>query len=117
MAETRWQDIYLRLKENSIDVYSPGQHAGKCEAKYAVVKEAGASQVAGISQQQALYDIMCYVPKNQYSTLGVYVEQIKTVMKSLKPMIMPMYMETTPFYDDSVEAWMVSIQYRNMKKI
>lgn len=117
MAETRWQDIYLKLKECLIDVYSPGQHEGICTENYTVVKEAGASQVAGISQQQVLYDIMCYVPKNKYSTLGTYVEQIKTVMKDMKPMIMPTYVETTPIFDDAVEGYMVSIQYRNMKKI
>lgn len=117
MAATRWQDIYLCLKNNSINVYSPGQKSGECTENYTVVKETGASQVAGILQQQVLYDIMCYVPSNKYSTLGNYVEQIKEIMKNLKPMIMPTYVETAAFYDDAVKAWMISIQYRNMKKI
>lgn len=117
MAATRWQDIYLSLKNNGINTYSPGQKSGECTENYTVVKETGASQVAGISQQQVLYDIMCYVPNNKYSTLGAYTEQIKEAMKSLKPMILPTHTETAAFYDDTVKAWMVSIQYRNMKKI
>jgi len=59
---------------------------------------------------------MCYVPKNQFTYLEQYVDKVKTIMEGLKPMIMPMHYETPSFYDDTVKAHMISIQYRNYKK-
>lgn len=38
-------------------------------------------------------------------------------MRGMAPMIMPTYTETQSFYDESVKAHMVSVQYRNYRKI
>lgn len=118
MAEkTRFMDIYKHLSANGVETYSPGQKKGECTEPYVVVKDAGTTQIPGFSSTQTLYDVMCYVPKNRFTLLEQYVEQVEAVMKQLKPMIMPTYFKTPSFFDDTVQAYMISIQYRNSKKI
>lgn len=117
MEKTRYMDIYKHLNDNGIEVYTPSQHKGECKSSYAVVKDAGTIQYGTFSSTQTLYDVMCYVPKDRFTDLEQYVEKVKGIMKELRPMIMPTYIETTSFYDDTVKAHMISIQYRNMKKL
>jgi hypothetical protein len=114
---SQWQNIYRHLKAAGIDVYSPGQHQGDCTAPYTVLRDAGLSQLASFSSTQALYEVLCYVPLNQFSLLEPYVEEVKTAMEGLKPAIMPMHYQTASFLDDTVKGHMVSIQYRNNRKI
>lgn len=117
MADTRWQDIYLKLKEKGIDVYAPSQKIGECQKKYVVVSDAGTSQYQQYSSTQTLYDIMCYVPRNERSTLENFVEEVKNAMKELHPMIRDNHFETAEFYDDTVKAHMISRQYVNYRKM
>lgn len=117
MEKTRYMDIYKHLKNNGVEVYSPSQKQGECKSPYVVVKDAGTTQYMQFSSTQTLYDIMCYVPKDRFTYLEQYVSKIKAVMNGLKPMIMPLYVETPSFYDDTVKAYMISIQYRNMRKM
>lgn len=116
MAETtRWEDIYNYLSQAGFDVYSPAKHKGECKAPYVVIRDAGTSQYLQFSSNATLYEILCYVPESQYSTLQRYVQQVKQAMRGLWPMLMPMNYETPPFYDDTVAAHMTAIQYRNVK--
>lgn len=110
-------DIYKHLEVNGLKVYSPGQKTGECTEPYAVIKDAGTTRYGTFSSTQTLYDIMCYVPKNRFTHMEKYTRKVKKLMESLKPMIMPTYTETPSFYDENVKAYMVSIQYRNMKQI
>lgn len=116
MADTRWKDIYNKLKEHGIDVYSPGRKTGECTSPYVVVKDAGRTGSTEISSSQDLYDLMCYVPKDQYSTLEGFVDNIEEIMDELFPMVRPMHFRTASFYDDTVKGHMVSTQYYNWKK-
>lgn len=115
--ETRFMDLYKYLNDNGIEVYSPGQKTGECEKPYVVVKDAGTTRYNNYSSTQTLYDIMCYVPKDHFTYLEIYVKKVKDLMNDLRPVFMPIYSETESFYDDSVKAHMISIQYRNMRKI
>lgn len=115
--KTRFMDIYKHLSDNGVETYSPGQKKGECTAPYVVVKDAGTTQINGYSSTQTLYDVMCYVPKDRFTLLEQYVEQVEALMKQLKPMLMPTYFKTASFFDDTVQAHMISIQYRNSKKI
>ena len=99
-ADSRWQDIYLHLKKSGFDVYSPGVKTGDCTKEYI-----------------DLYAVMCYVPKQAYSTLEPLVQKVKKAMKELEPMIMPYGSQTPSYYDDSYKAHMISIEYKNHKKI
>lgn len=113
---SQWQNIYRQLKANKIDVYAPGQHQGECISPYVVLKDAGLNPLSNFSSSQALYDVMCYVPEGQFSTLEPYVEQVKEAMKGLYPAIIPVYFQTASFLDDTVKGYMISVQYRNNRK-
>lgn len=114
---SQWQNIYRHLKSQGVDVYSPGQHQGECTKPYTVVRAAGLSPLGSFSSTQALYEILCYVPMDKYSMLEGYVDEVKQAMKGLYPAIIPTYFETAPFLDDTVRGHMVSVQYRNNRKI
>lgn len=115
MAETRLKDIYDRLKEANIDVYFPTQKKGECKTPYVVVKDTGTSQYQQFSSVLKTYELLCYVPKDQYSQLEIFSGQVKEAMKPLWPMITPTRYETPPFFDDTVKGHMTSIQYRNAR--
>ena len=113
--ESRWQDIFMHLKNKGFEVYSPGVKVGECESNYIVVKNDGSTKQPGFSYDNDLYSIMCYVPVCSYSSLEVMVQEVKRAMKELEPMILPYGTQTPSYYDDSVKAHMVSIEYKNYK--
>jgi len=113
---TRWQDIFLHLQENGFDVYPPGVKVNECLSPYVVVMHDGSVPYTGISTNIDLYSVLVYVPQKQYSELEVQVQSVKVAMKKLEPMILPYGSQTPSFYDDSVKAHMISIEYKNYKK-
>lgn len=115
MAETRLKDMYDCLKKAGFSVYFPTQKAGECNSPYVVIRDAGTVQYQDFSTVLTTYELLCYVPKNQYSQLEVFSQQVKRAMKSLWPMIVPTRYQTPPFFDDTVNAHMTAIQYRNAK--
>lgn len=117
MANSRWEDIFLHLKEKEFDVYSPGIKLGECKSPYIVVKNNGGNRHASFSSNVDLYSVMCYVPKQNYSKLESLVMEVKKAMKELEPMILPNGVETPSYYDDTYKAHMVSIEYKNYKKL
>lgn len=117
MAASRIQDIYLHLKEQGFEVYFPAQKVGECLSPYVVVKDATTSKYLEYSSTVTYYDLMCYIPKDHFSELEPFVESVKVAMKGLVPMIKPTYSQTQSYYDDSVKAHMVSVQYKNYRKI
>lgn len=117
MADSRWQDIYLHLQSEGFNVYSPAIKLGECTEEYVEVKNDGSSVHPYVSTDVDLYAVMCYVPKNKYFLLEPLVQKVKASMKKMQPMIMPYGQQTPSVYDDSVKAHMVSIEYKNYKKI
>lgn len=115
--DSRWQDIFLHLKKQGFDVYPPGIKVGECTKEYLVLKNDGSSKHASFSTDVDLYSILCYVPKDKYSSLEPLVQRVKKSMKGLEPMILPYGSQTPSYYDDSVKAHMISIVYKNYKKI
>lgn len=115
--ESRWQDIFMCLKNQGFDVYSPGMKTGECTSEYLVVKNDGSSKHSSFSTDIDLYAVMCYVPKDRYSSLETLVQRVKNSMKELEPMILPYGSQTPSYYDDSLKAHMVSIEYKNYKKL
>ncbi len=113
---SQWKNLYTHLKQNGFDVYSPGQHQGECTSPYVVVKDSGMYQFNGFSSNRATYDIMCYVPKDNFSQLEPFVDQVEAILKELEPMIKSAHYRTPSFYDDTVKGHMVSIQYINYRK-
>ena len=115
--ESRLQDIYMHLKQNGFDVYMPETKTGECNASYVVVKNDGSTKHASFSTDVDLYAVMVYVPKQSYSKLEPLIQRVKMTMKELEPMIKPYGNQTPSYYDDSIKAHMVSIEYQNYKKI
>lgn len=115
--KSRWQDIYCHLKNKGFDVYSPGMKVGECINSYIVVKNNGSTQHGNISTDDDFYSVMCYVPRNKYSELEPFVQEVKKAMKELRPMILPNGIQTPSFLDDTIKAHMISIEYKNYKKI
>jgi len=116
-ADSRWQDIFLHLEEVGFEVYSPGVKVGDCTSAYIVVKNDGSSKHTSFSTDVDMYAVMCYVPKDKYSQLEPLVQRVKERMKELEPMIFPYGSQTPSYYDDSFKAHMISIEYKNYKKI
>lgn len=116
-AQSRWQDIFRHLKSAGFDVYSPGAKTGECLTEYIVVKNNGSARHAVVSSDNDYYSVMCYVPKDKYSSLEPLVQRVKKTMKGLEPMILPNGMQTPSYYDDTYKAHMVSIEYKNYKKL
>lgn len=117
-----WQDIFSHLHDEGFEVYGPNSKQGECLSEYIVVKNNGSSRFGNmihgnISSDSDLYSIMCYVPRNSYSILEPFVQRVKASMRKIKPLVLPYGSQTPSFYDDSVKAHMISIEYRNMKKI
>lgn len=116
-TESRWGDIYTHLQAKGHDVYSPGVKTGECTKQYIVIKEDGSTKHQSCDTDVDLYAVMCYVPKLNYSKLEPLVQKIKADMHELEPMIKPNGIQTPSFYDDSVKAHMISIGYKNYKKM
>jgi len=117
MEKTRIQDIYKHLKADGFDVYFPAQHQGECTKPYIVIRDATTSKYLNYSSTITYYDLMCYIPKEEFSTIEEFVNSVKESMKGLVPMIKPTYNETQSYYDDSVKGHMISVQYKNFKQI
>lgn len=106
----------MHLKGLGYDVYPPATKEGECKEPYIVVKDAGLSKLDSFSSSVALFDIMVYMPRNRYSELEPFVNKLKEDMDGLFPMIQPAHFETSSYYDESVNGWMLSIQYENYRK-
>lgn len=113
---SRWEDIFRCLEKGGFKVYPPGIATGECKEPYVVVKNDGSTTHSSFSTDVSLYAIMCYVPKQAYSKLEPLVQSVKKAMVDLEPMIKQYGQETPSYYDDSVKAHMVSIEYKNYKK-
>lgn len=114
---TIFEEIVKHLADEGFDVYSPQTKIGDCISSYIVVKFAGSNQHIFASTDVDLYDVMCYVPKNKYSELEKMLLNVKASMKKMYPKIIPYGNQTPSFYDSAIKAFMVSIKYKNYKKM
>lgn len=110
-------EIYDHLKAKGFNTYYVGQAKTEVSVARVVVKDDGVDKVGDFSSTMALYDVLCYVPILNYSSLDPFVESVKLAMKEIQPTIMPTYNETPAYPDDTVKGWMISIKYRNYRQI
>lgn len=113
---TRAQDIYRHLKDKGFRVFFPEQHTGECTEPYVVVKTGVTTQVVSYSSTVTYYKLLCYIPKDTPSKVDEFLEQVKSSMEGLYPMIKPVHRETETFYDNSVKGYMRSVEYSNYRK-
>lgn len=115
--ESVLKQIRQNFKRYGITAFYPGQHQGECTSKYVVIKHDGAVGVGTVSSDAVTYTIMCYVPKDEYSSLIEFVEVVKQCMKVLFPLVKLSGNETPSYYDDSKKAHMISVEYLNYRKM
>lgn len=109
-------EIYDTLSKGGKEVFYPGQHKGECTKEYIVVKNSGTVSL-NVSSEFALYTIMLYVPKNEYSRLEDFSFEVKQMLKKMYPKTMYVGNETETYYDEIVKGHMKSFQYQNCRKI
>jgi len=111
-----WLTVKKALIDAGIDTYAPQTKQGDCKAPYAVLKLDGGAKAGSFSSEYQYYTILCYVPINQYAKLKPFVNKCKDVMSvaPIYPMLMPTGTETPSFFDDTYNAYMISVQYRNI---
>ena len=115
--DQRWRDICGVLKAAEIPVFAPAQHHGKCEAPYVVIRNAGTNKLVGISTTQTVYELLLYVPIDNYSFLDYFSDTVKETMKELYPMIVSLDSEVADYVDSEKKAHMRVLQYRNNRYI
>lgn len=111
------KQIFDVLSNNGFNVFLPSQHKGECIEPYVVVKLDGSVKDVSVSSERLIYTFMVYVPFNHYSILETMIFEIKKVLKTLYPAIMYAGNESTSYYDEEVNAHMVSFQYQGIRKI
>lgn len=117
--KTVWKLIFDVLKED-FEVYPPMEKVGDCLEPYIVLKNNGANSTSGLlSSNYYMYSVMCYVPEHQYSYLEEYVMKVKKKMNDerIRFMVQPTGIETTSFYDSSIKAHMISVEYQNIRRL
>jgi hypothetical protein len=110
-----WTIVQNALIDAGVDTYAPDTKYGDCTAPYAVLKIDGAAKAGQFSSQYRYYTLLCYVPKGKYKDLLPLAQRCEEIMAKdpIYPMLMPTGAETPPFYDNTYNAYMISIQYRN----
>ena len=116
-TDSRWKDLYLHFKKCGYDVYAPAQKIGDCVSPYLVVKNDGAYKILNYSSNKAQYAIYVYVPKDKYSLLEPMVQKVKDDMRELYPMFRQYGQELASFYDDTIKAHYIALEYENIQKI
>jgi hypothetical protein len=118
IPRTVWERVFLFLKSKGIDVYSPGQHQGKCTSPYVVLKNTGTMGFQGSNQigSQTL-DVIVYCPRSNYSDMEPYTVQIQSFLSELKEYIRPTGNITPVILDDNVNGYTQSIEYQTFQKL
>lgn len=112
-----WQNIFVHLESEGFDVYPPGTKEGECLSPYIVLKNNGSFRHTSFSTDVDLYSIMCYVPQKAYSQLEIMLQDVKRSMKKIEPLVLPYGQQTPSYYDDSIKGHMISVEYKNYKKL
>lgn len=117
-ANSRLQDLYHILKDGGFDVYMPDVKEGDCLSPYLVIKNDGGTKHSNYSTNIDLYSVMCYVPRRSYSQLEPLMVRVRNYMKENARPLFDETGEVSPsYFDQDLNAHMISIEYRNYKKI
>lgn len=115
---TVWERAYLHLMSKGIDVYSPGQHEGKCTNPYVVLKNNGITGFEGSNQiGSQIIDIILYYPSTNYSNIEPYTYQIQRILKELSEYLRPTGNITPVILDDSANGYTQTLEYQTFQKL
>lgn len=113
---TRLGDIYDCLKAANLDVYLQGQHKGECKRSYVVVKPGIVAPYLQLSTNVCYYELLLYVPEAYPTQIETYKDTVKRAMLDIYPMMVFGDAESSPYFDDAVKGWTVSLTYMNYRK-
>lgn len=108
-----WVDIHHHLKEGGFDVFSIGQHTGKCLSPYIVLRNNGQSIV--YSAEIIEIEALLYYPYERYGGFEAYIEQVKARMNALYPAVKLITGPSAHYLDDDVKGYMTSLIYQTGK--
>lgn len=115
--ESILKQIRDNLRKNGFEAYYPTQHEGECLTEYVVIMFSGTVELEGTSSVADTYQVLCYVPKNKYSRLMDFANEVRTTMRNIFPIVRESGNQTTTFYDENIKGHMISIEYMNYRKI
>ena len=82
-----------------------------------MIRNAGTNKLVGISTTQTVYELLLYVPIDNYSFLDYFSDTVKETMQELYPMIVSLDSEVADYVDSEKKAHMRVLQYRNNRYI
>lgn len=112
MTEETYKLAFDCLTNAGFEVYPPQTKRGKCLKPYIILRDGGSSQWANFSSAIELLDVMLYVPLNRYTDLFPLKKKILAAMKTIYPTFQSTMYESSSFFDDDVDAHMLSIEYQ-----
>lgn len=104
-----WKELYEFLKEKGFEVYSIGQHTGKCADFYLVLRNNGTLVSDGTERTD--YEILLYCPLGKYSQFESFIEKVKDTMNELFPAVIYTDGEDPHYLDDATESYMTNLIY------
>lgn len=115
---TVWERVFLCLKSKGVDVYSPGQHQGKCTTPYVVIKDTGTIGFQGSNKiGSQIIDVIIYCPVSNYSNTEPYRSQIQEFLGALKNYIRSTGNITPIVIDDTVSGYTQTVEYQTFQNL
>jgi hypothetical protein len=114
--KTHYQKIYMCLKDAGFKVFAPMQNRDKCKESYIVIKENGQFATDSNINGYSLVQIFCYFPKDQYSQLEFFINNVKETLKKLDFLRATGNKSPILFFDE-VQAYGQSIEYQIFHKL
>lgn len=108
-----FKEIYLHLKEQGFNVYSIGQHKGKCLEPYLVVSETGDMDITGSGLMHKTVEVLIYYPVGKYSEVSAYIDSVKKAMQGLK--LRRVITSNPTIIDNDKQAYMTFLSYTRIK--
>ena len=102
------------MQEQGFDVYALGQHKGVCGSPYIVLRNNGTT--LGRGAEQALYELLLYMPADRISEFEDYIRKVKLAMNRLYPALKLVIPEDIHYLDEEVRGCMTSLTYGVVKK-
>lgn len=118
IPRTVWERVFLCLKSKGVDVYSPGQHQGKCTSPYIVLKNTGTIGFQGSNKiGSQIIEVIVYCPASNYSNMEPYTTQIQGFLTELKEYIRSTGNITPVVLDDTVSGYTQTVEYQTFQNL
>ena len=76
-------DMKAALKPLGYPIYAPGEHEGKCQVPYLVIKRSGTSAANKRIQGYAQVDVILYTPLSDYRLMDSVCAQAKRALSAV----------------------------------